>query len=70
MANTYPERELHLVLAEFESHTPQAVDAFLEKNPRVRLHFTESSASWLSLVRIFFALDSGQASHPGSAVFG
>ena len=70
IANTYPDRELPIVLAEFESHTHRAVGTFLEKNPRVQVRFTESSASWLSLVGIFCALDSGQASHPGSAVLG
>jgi DDE superfamily endonuclease len=41
------------------------VRAWLARHPRVRLHFTPTSASWLNLVEIFFAITSRQALRRG-----
>ena len=40
--------------------------AWLEKNPRITLHFTPTSASWLNKVEIFFGIITRQAIRRGS----
>jgi transposase len=47
--------DLHLVLDNYGTHKAPAVKAWLAKNPRFKLHFTPTSASWLNLVERFFA---------------
>lgn len=55
-ANTPPELELHLVLDNASTHKTPAVHRWLVQHPRVRLHFTPTSASWLNLVECWFSL--------------
>ena len=43
------------------AHWSSAVGAWLAHDPRVRLHFTSTSGSWLNLVEIFFGIITGQA---------
>jgi len=40
--------------------------AWLEKNPRVTLHFTPTSGSWLNMVEIFFGIITRQAIRRGT----
>ncbi|PWL19971.1 MAG: IS630 family transposase, partial [Candidatus Aquiluna sp. XM-24bin5] len=44
-----------LVLDNYATHKTPEVQAWLEKQPRFKLHFTPTSASWLILVERFFA---------------
>ena len=44
-----------LVLDNCATHKTPEVKAWLEKHPRFKLHFTPTSASWMSLVERFFA---------------
>ena len=46
---------VHLVLDNYSTHKTPAVNAWLAKHPRFKLHFTPTSASWLNLVERFFA---------------
>jgi len=48
-------RDVHLILDNYATHKTPEVKAWLEKNPRFKLHFTPTSASWLNLVERFFA---------------
>lgn len=48
-------RDIHLVLDNYATHKTPEVKAWLEKQPRFKLHFTPTSASWLNLVERFFA---------------
>jgi len=48
-------RDIHLVLDNYAAHKTPEVQAWLEKHPRFKLHFTPTSASWLNLVERFFA---------------
>ena len=48
-------RDVHLVLDNYATHKTPEVQAWLEKHPRFKLHFTPTSASWLNLVERFFA---------------
>ena len=45
--------------------TPR-VKAWLARNPRITLHFTPTSGSWLNLVEIFFGIITRQAIRRGS----
>lgn len=66
VARNYPRRELHIVLDNYHTHKHREVLAWLEKNPRVKLHFTPTSGSWLNLVEVFFGIISRQAIRRGS----
>ena len=48
-------RDIHLVRDNYVTHKTPEVQAWLEKHPRFKLHFTPTSASWLNLVERFFA---------------
>jgi len=48
-------KEIHIVLDNLSAHKTQAVREFLEKNPKVRFHFTPTYSSWLNQVEIWFA---------------
>jgi transposase len=66
VARTYPRRELHLVVDNYQTHKHPNVNAWLEKHPRVTLHFTPTSASWMNLVEVFFSIITRQAIRRGS----
>lgn len=52
---TPSDRDLHLILDNYATHKHEEVQAWLAKHPRVHMHFTPTSASWLNLVERFFA---------------
>ena len=54
-AATPTDLDLHLVLDNYATHKTPQVKAWLLKHPRVVLHFTPTSASWLNLVERWFA---------------
>lgn len=54
--NAPAELELHLVLDNSSIHKTPLVHRWLVRHPRVHLHFTPTSASWLNLVESWFAL--------------
>ena len=66
VAKTYPDRELHIVLDNYGTHTHPAVKAWLAEHPRIHLHFTPKGASWLNLVEAFFSIITRQAIRRGS----
>ena len=66
VARAYPRRELHLVLDNYQTHKHPNVNAWLAKHPRVTLHFTPTSASWMNLVEVFFSIITRQAIRRGS----
>ena len=66
VAKAYPRVKLHLVVDNYATHKHPAVKAWLARNPRVTLHFTPTSGSWLNLVEVFFSIISRQAIHRGS----
>ncbi|NJD27936.1 MAG: IS630 family transposase [Chloroflexi bacterium] len=66
VARAYPRRELHVVLDNYHTHKHPDVEAWLEKHPRVTLHFTPTSGSWLNLVEVFFGIITRQAIRRGS----
>src|SRR3954454_16795972 len=56
VAAAYPRRELHVVVDNYATHKHPAVRAWLARHPRVHLHFTPTSGSWLNLVEAFFSI--------------
>ena len=49
------ELELHLILDNYATHKTSAIRRWLLRHPRVHVHFTPTSASWLNLVERWFA---------------
>src|SRR5882724_114109 len=66
VAKAYPRRKLHLVVDNYATHKHPAVKAWLARNPRITLHFTPTSGSWLNMVEIFFSIITRQAIRRGS----
>ena len=53
-AETPPALELHLIVDNYGTHTHPRVRSWLGRHPRVHLHFTPTSSSWLNLVERWF----------------
>jgi transposase len=66
VATAYPRRELHVVVDNYATHKHPAVRAWLKGHPRVTLHFTPTSGSWLNLVEAFFSIITRQALRRGN----
>ncbi|HMB05837.1 MAG TPA: IS630 family transposase [Isosphaeraceae bacterium] len=66
VANAYPRRQLHLVCDNYATHKHPAVQAWLARHPRITLHFTPTSGSWLNMVEIFFGIITRQAIRRGT----
>jgi transposase len=65
VAAAYPRRELHVVVDNLSTHNHPGVRAWLARHPRVQLHFTPASGSWLNLVEAFFSIITRQALRRG-----
>jgi transposase len=66
VAKTYPRVTLHIVCDNYATHKHPGVQRWLARNPRIHLHFTPTSGSWLNLVEVFFSIISRQAIRRGS----
>src|SRR5947209_7472199 len=66
VAKTYPRLQLHLVLDNYHTHKHDEVERWLVKHPRITLHFTPTSGSWLNLVEVFFSIITRQAIRRGT----
>jgi transposase len=66
VAKAYPRVKLHLVVDNYATHKHPAVRAWLARHPRITLHFTPTSGSWLNMVEIFFGIITRQAIRRGS----
>jgi transposase len=65
VAGAYPRRQLHMVCDNYATHKHPTVRAWLASHPRIQLHFTPTSASWLNLVEVFFSIVERQALRRG-----
>jgi transposase len=65
VARAWPCRQLHVVCDNYATHKHPVVGAWLARHPRIRLHFTPTSASWLNLVEVFFSIIDRQALRRG-----
>jgi len=66
VAKAYPDQELHLVMDNYAAHKRVEVRDWLAANPRVQVHFTPTSASWMNMVEIWFGIIERQAIHRGT----
>ena len=66
VARAYPDRPLHLVMDNYAAHKRVEIRDWLAANPRVQVHFTPTSGSWLNLVEVWFGIIERQAIHRGS----
>jgi transposase len=66
VARAYPDVELHLVMDNYAAHKHPKVKAWLADNPRIHVHFTPTSGSWLNLVEVWFGIIERQAIHRGT----
>jgi len=63
---SYRGRELHVVLDNSSTHSTPEVQTWLEQRPRIHLHFTPTSASWLNMVEAWFGILTRQSVRRGS----
>jgi transposase len=66
VAKAYPDQELHLVMDNYATHKKAEVRDWLAANPRIHVHFTPTSGSWLNLVEVWFGIIEKQAIHRGT----
>jgi len=66
VARAYPDQELHLVMDNYAAHKRVEVRDWLQNNPRIHVHFTPTSGSWLNLVEVWFGIIEKQAIHRGT----
>lgn len=66
VARAYPDVELHLVMDNYAAHKRVEVRDWLAANPRIHVHFTPTSGSWLNLVEVWFGIIERQAIRRGS----
>jgi transposase len=66
VAKTYPRVPLHVVADNYATHKHPNVTAWLARNPRITMHFTPTSGSWLNMVEIFFGIITRQAIRRGT----
>ena len=66
LARAYPDQPLHLIMDNYAAHKHPRVKAWLAANPRIQVHFTPTSGSWLNLVEVWFGIIERQAIHRGT----
>ena len=66
VARAYPNQELRLVMDNYAAHKRVEVRDWLTANPRIKVHYTPTSASWMNLVEVWFGIIERQAIHRGS----
>ena len=66
VARAHPDRELHLVMDNYAAHKTPEVKDWLADNPRIVVHFTPTSGSWLNLVEVWFGIIERQAIRRGT----
>ena len=66
VARAYPECELHLVMDNYAAHKRVEIRDWLATNPRIQVHCTPTSGSWLNLVEVWFGIIERQAIRRGT----
>jgi DDE superfamily endonuclease len=54
------------VAENYATHKHPKIKAWLERNPRVTMHFTPASGSWMNRIEIFFGIITRQAIRRGT----
>ena len=66
VAHAYPRQRLCVVVDNYHTHKHDDIATWLAKHPRITLHFTPTSGSWLNLVEVFLGIITRQAIRRGS----
>ena len=66
VARAYPRGELHLVMDNYATHKRVEIRDWLAANPRIQVHYTPTSGSWLNLVEVWFGIIERQAIRRGT----
>jgi transposase len=66
VAAAHSDADLHVVCDNYATPKHPKVKECLAKNPRVTLHFTPTTCSWVNLVECFFSVITRQAIRRGS----
>ena len=48
------DKDIHIICDNYSTHKHSKVQKWLERRPRIHVHFTPTSASWLNMVERFF----------------
>jgi transposase len=59
-------KQIHVVLDNLSTHTTPDVQAWLERNPNVQLHFTPVGSSWMNQIETWFGIITKQAIRRGT----
>jgi transposase len=59
-AQTPADKTLHVIADNYATHKHPKVQRWLQRHPRVQMHFTPTSASWLNMIERFFRDLSGK----------
>ena len=59
MVTAFPDRELHVVLDNLNTH--KKCDRWLKKHQNVHFHFTPTRSSWLNRIETWFSILQGQS---------
>ena len=59
MVAAFPDRELHVILDNLNTH--KKCDRWLKKHPNVHFHFTPTRSSWLNQIETWFSILQGQS---------
>jgi transposase len=62
----HADKEVHVVLDNLSTHTTPEVQAWLEKNPHIRFHFTPVGSSWLNQIETWFGIITRQSIRRGT----
>lgn len=66
VARAHPQTDLHLVMDNYCTHKSKDFQAWLAANPRIKVHYTPTHASWMNMVEIFFGIADRKAIRRGS----
>ncbi|GAA4360893.1 IS630 family transposase [Paeniglutamicibacter cryotolerans] len=66
VAQAHPFVDVHVICDNYATHKHQNVKEWLAANPRVTMHFTPTSCSWLNMVEIFFGVITRQCLKRGT----
>ena len=66
VAKTWPRVKLHVVVDNYAARKRVEIRDWLAVNPRIHVHFTPTSGSWLNLVEVWFDIIERQAIGRGS----
>jgi transposase len=59
-------QEIHVVLDNLSTHTTPDIQAWLQRNPNVRFHFTPKGASWVNQIETWFGIITRQSIRRGT----